>query len=188
MNLDCLGNSADHFKGSLLRRLFERRLLNELAVDPLINDFPRWDEGSLKLYSDLVGIQLQPGQTKSTTLAGRRRRPGIPGHLGDLFLDPTTGVAYGKQEGDRYVHPDEVRALLVASNVVAAYQYTGRSGPLQIAVLAMNAVRGSAKDIYASAYDGGSVSILFFSRDYARIEAIGSELRNWLGVASGRIM
>jgi hypothetical protein len=118
-----------------------------------------------------------------TSPSGHRRALGIPGHRGDLFLDPSTGVIYGKQGGERYISPNEIRALLSPSNVVVIYQ-AGPRGGRDAAVEAIQAVDQPRGSLAAVACDRRKSSMLFFSKDLARIESITAWLRRWMGPGS----
>lgn len=187
MELGYLGNEVDTFKGAILRLLTAYQLLRDLAVDPMITDPERWDAKSYEFYSKLMGIEIRPNQPLAIRLSGHRRAPGIPGHSGDFFLDPSTGVVYGQQDGERYIFPNEVRALLNPSNVVVIYQAWPQGGR-DAAVEAIQAVDQPSGSLAAVTCDRRKTSMLFFSRDFARIESITAWLRRWMGPGSRRIL
>lgn len=191
MQLSCLLNSVDTFKGTLLRLLMAYELLRDMAVDPLISDPDLWDSEAYQVYSTLMGISLRSDQPRSVLQEGSRRLPGIPGHSGDIFLDPSTGVVYGRQgrrNVERYVFPEEIRALLSPSNVVCIYQAWPQRGVRDAALEAIQVVVQPRGSLAAVTCDRGKTSMIFFSRDFSRIDCIAAWLRRWMGPGSNRIL
>jgi hypothetical protein len=189
MRLDYLGDALDHFKGSLFRHLQRAGLLSNLSVDPMATDAERWNEDHYRLYCELLGVRAAHILKSRETLDAKGRRDlGLPGHDGDLFLDPDIGVLTGSQTPARsYVRPEEVRRLLSPSRVVAVYQHAWRAGESEAVRQAIRAVTSKGATAFATAYTSKQVAMLFFSTDSKRISGVVSSLCTWLGAKRGRI-
>ncbi len=189
MRLDYLGDALDHFKGSLFRRLREAGLLENLAVDPMATDAEQWTDDAYRLYSDLLGVDPRNVlKTQATLDKTGRRTLGLPGHTGDLFLDPDTGVRTGSQSTARkYVLPEEVGPLLVSSRLLLIYQHAWRAGEDESVRKAVTAIRLREPVLAATAYTSRQVAMVFFSKDSKRISAVASWLRTWLGAKHQRV-
>ena len=189
MRLEYLGDALDHFKGSLFRRLRAADLLRDLAVDPMATDADTWTHDDYRLYSDLLDVQPDKVLKSQGTLdkVGRRRL-GLPGHQGDLFLDPDTGVRTGTQPTARkYVLPEEVGPLLVSSRLLVIYQHAWRAHEAESVRQAIAAVQQIEPSIAATAYTSRQVAMLFLARDVERVSAVASWLRAWLGSKGHRV-
>lgn len=189
MRLEYLGDALDHFKGALFRRLKDADLIHDLAADPMATDVEDWTEDDYRLYSDLVAISSEKTLRDQGTLNKVGRRPlGLPGHRGDLFLDPDTGVRTGSQSTARkFVLPEEVGPLLESSRLLIIYQHAWRADESESVRQAVAAVRRVEAGITAAAYTSRQVGMLFLSRDSERVSAVASWMRKWLGSKGQRV-
>jgi hypothetical protein len=176
MNLLYLGDALDHWKGSLLERLQQARLLTNLAADAMASDALDWTPFDWHLFATLLRIADAQIVGHPTHLANDRAAYFREiAHSTDIFLDPDTGIATSRVPNrSQYLMPFELHGLLAAhpSRVVATYQHiravTTRHRLTQIvSVLAEGGHRFSC-----CSYESSTVAMLFFSSDRDRIEAI----------------
>lgn len=127
MNLSHLGDTLDHWKGSLLERLQKAKLLTDLAVDPMATDARSWTTTDRQLYATL--LRIAPAQVLQHQARLSTDRQGYFGeitHATDLFLDPDIGIATrGVRDASHHLTPDEFHGLLAAcpSRIVIVYQH-----------------------------------------------------------------
>ncbi len=107
MNLEFLGDASDHWKGALFVSLRKAMVLNDFAADTMATDQESWREEDRKLYASLLRIKQSLVIRHTTTLGYRAKYIDELAHKGDLFLDPDTGVAAGREVKDavREVQP-----------------------------------------------------------------------------------
>jgi len=191
MNLRFIGDTQDHWKGSMIETLQRGDLMAGLMVDAMATDPAVWEEEDWQLYSELLRVPRRRIVSHNALLSvdrgGYFRE--IPEGV-DLFLDPDTGVATGKvQKRDQYIYPKELAGLLTLSRVVAAYQHGGRSQIRPRLCTVVDAVGTQVPSLACVAYAATSVAMLFFSKDPDRIQPIADAFRALLGRhASDRIL
>jgi hypothetical protein len=190
VRLEFLGDAFDHFKGAIIRRLQTTDLLLDLGVDPMATDVESWGEDHYRLYADLLGVASNRVLRIPETLDPRGRRAlGHSGHVGDLFLDPDTGIRTARQSPVRsYVLPRELKHLLFSNRVIVIYQHAWRADESESVRQAVMAVADIEPRSVATAYVSRQVAMIFFSTDAKRVSAIAASLRSWLGEKRGRIL
>ena len=190
MRLKYLGDAIDHFKGSILRRLQSKNLLRNIGVDPMATDVDSWEEGHYQLYAELLGVATDRVFRIPGTLNARGRRAlGRHSHVGDLFLDPDTGIRTARQSPIRaYVLPAELAQLLASDQVVVTYQHAWRAAESESVQQAIRSVADIELRSTATAYVSRQVALIFFSTDTERISAIENSLQSWLGKKRARIL
>lgn len=176
MNRLYLGDALDHWKGSLLQRLQEKKLLVRLSIEAMASDAADWKSPDWKLLADLLRVSPAQIVRHPTTLNGDRAGyfEEIP-KTGDVFLDPDTGIATGGVKNrSQYLFASEIHALLAtpAGRVVAVYQHI-RAMTTRTRLTAIMSTLGVAREaFYSCSYESPTVAMLFFSTAAQRIEAI----------------
>ena len=176
MNLCYLGDALDYWKGSLLERMQQAKLLTELAVDPMASDAADWTDFDRALFATLLRITpAQIVQHREFLCANRARYFREIAHAADIFLDPDTGIATGRvRDMSQYVGAAELHALLDAqpSRVIAVYQHI-RAIPTRRRLGTIYAhVSADPRPFSCCSYESSTVAMLFFSRNARRVEAI----------------
>ncbi|MBZ0273314.1 hypothetical protein K8I61_14845 [bacterium] len=171
MNRNYLGDALDFWKRAMFAYLREKGAIRNLQVVPM---FPRTSEATetdeLKIaYARILGVS-------PSNILEAGEKP-----IGDVFIDPDTGVAAGtasrKHVSARVCHDFLSKE---PSNVVMVYQHAARE--TDWCETRLNILRGG--DIPACAYHGTGVALLFLSNDASRIESICVALSELLGSAA----
>ncbi len=112
MNLRFLGDSLDHWKGSVLQHLSGEGALQDLRVNAMASDLEDWETPDWAVYFRLMRVIPIQVVGHQVPLSGNRHRyfAEIP-PSGDLFLDPDTGIATGKANV-QHLKPEERAPLL----------------------------------------------------------------------------
>ena len=185
MNLRYLGDALDHWKGSLLARLQEARLLTLLAADAMASDEPDWTPPDRQLFATLLRITPEQIIRHHTHLATDRATYFREiTHSTDLFLDPDTGIATGRvKNASQYLRAAELHALLGAytSRVVSVYQHIRAATTRSRLTAIMSVLSEGRHPFCCCSYESSTVAMLFFSRDAARVEAIHQHFAQLLG-------
>lgn len=186
MNLTFLGDSLDHWKGSLFSLLSEAKLISELTIDLMATDIEQWKEDDFESFSKLLGVS--PAQIfKHKHRLDRERKlyfselGSVPG---DLFLDPDTGIATSDaREQSKYLFPDELHGLLKHHNgrVVSVYQYVSRQRTRDRIRKVIEVVANTDIHFGCCTYESPSVAMLFFSSNTERIRCIEDFFHSLLG-------
>lgn len=178
-----LGDALDHWKGSLIRGLQQHETLVDFAVDPLISDPDPWSPDDFLVFARLLQVAAGQFIPHPVGLSSRRAYFSEIVHVGDLFLDPDTGVATGSVRApSKYIFVDEVRDLLLTnpSRLLMIYQHGDRT-PMRTRV---NAVIRRLEREYSSirwcAYLSASVGMLFLSGEMQRIRAVVAHFQDLL--------
>jgi len=193
MNKKHLGDALDHWKGSILRQLQQKRLVSDLGVEPMITDSQPWHKDALVVYAKLLHVRR--GQFASHHWGTRGNRDSYFAETarrcpGDIFLDPDTGVCTGKVTR-RHVTPSEVSRLLEHNRgrLIVVYQHGARA-TLRVRVRQVIEVLEKAvpRDVklYWCSYEAGSVAMLFLSLDPKRPQRVAKCFLSTLGVAANR--
>ena len=179
MNLRYLGDALDHWKGSLLERLQQAKLLTDLAADAMTSDSPDWTHEDLGLFATLLRISpTQIVQHQKSLPINRSGYFAEITHPTDIFLDPDTGIATGRVPNvSQYLHPTELHGLLAAypSRVVGVYQHIRAVTTRQRLSGILSVLSGNEQPFCCCSYESSTVAMLFFSRDRARVEAIHAD-------------
>lgn len=113
-------------------------------------------------------------------------------YLGDLFLDPDTGIATGNASRKR-IMTNEIELLLKnnSERVLSIYQHARQGIKMSERVTEVTnylARNRNIKDISCVSYEGTMVAMLFISKNKERIEPIYDYFHDLLGsVADKRI-
>ena len=179
MNLMYLGDALDHWKGSLFESLQREKLVNGFAVDPMASDLSSWRDEDFQLLARLLRIDSRQVLHHNASLSDRQAYFDEIKHVGDLFLDPDTGVATGHvSRREQYVMPGELARLLdQADRMVLVYQHVRAikvspriDGPAGLGFgnrrrgLVLVRVRDRGAPVFVegrSAHDAGGVSLRY---------------------------
>jgi hypothetical protein len=179
MNQDHLGDTLDYWKGWILGELQQEKLLQDLAVDPMLTDSELWSGEHLSRYRSLLKVdKIHPNGS------------------GDLFLDPSTGIYYPGLERHKNYDP---RNYLPAGSllelfdpaderVVAVYQDLDNNRKKQQEhVDRITSEIWTRRDTMKYKFSltcyphmCGQVAMLFFSRNAERIGAIRGHFQKLL--------
>ncbi len=190
MKLAHLGDAMDHWKGSLIELIGDKRL----RVVPMFTDRDRWTQQHFETYARLLHRKPEDVLKKGKgNLFSSRTRHDYFCDLGkhDLFLDPDTGIASDKKAKKEHVSPSEIAGLLSESRsrVLLIYQHASRKkdGLREKLKLLRSAEGLRGCNIFA--YDSGAVSMVVISQNRQRSDEALARLKSWLGtVASTRII
>jgi len=189
MNIRFLGDALDHWKGSLFESLQNAGVLSHFAVDPLASDLHEWKQQDFDLYARLLKVSFCQVLRHKVGIADNRQKyfQEIL-HIGDLFLDPDTGVATGRVT-KRHVMPTEVGHLLDSNlkRIVVVYQHAARCRLAERVDEVLKAICDH-RGLWWCSYESGTVAMLFLSRDRGRTGAVANHFRGILSLrADGRI-
>lgn len=182
MNLKFLGDALDHWKGAMFASLRGANALRNFAVDPMANDIGRWRDEDFSLFAGL--LQIAPSQVirHRARLEHRAAYFGEISHIGDLFLDPDTGVATGRvREG--HVSPAEVGLLLDASadRLLVIYQHVRGMLVAHRVSGVMSTLEEVIGPFSGCSYESGTVAMLFLTRMHERTELVAEHFDALLG-------
>ena len=185
MNLRYLGDALDHWKGSLFERLQRASLLRSFAVDAMATDAEDWQPSDFALFANLLRVEeRQILRHKDQLEIDRGGYFSEITHGGDLFLDPDTGLATGKVGVlSQYLFANEVHGLLARQPgcVLAVYQHIRAQKTRDRLQRVISSLKLPDQPFTCCSYESGTVAMLFFSRDAARVEALHQHFVNWLG-------
>jgi hypothetical protein len=190
VNLRYLGDALDHWKGSLFERFQRASLLRDFAVDSMATDAEDWRPEDFDLFADLLRIKREQIVHRGKLLT--INRPGYfreVNHTGDLFLDPDTGIATcAVSDRSQYLFPAELHGLLERQpeRLVAVYQHIRAQKTRDRLQRVVAVLRLPDNPFSCCSYESGTVSMLFFSRDAARVDGIYQYLEGFLGVHATR--
>ncbi len=184
MNLDFLGDSLDHWKGSLFESLQSARLLNDFAIEPMASDLEKWTSHDFGLYARLLHVCRNQVLEHTVSLRQRRDYFAELSHTGDLFIDPDIGVATDKQQkpDEQHVRLQEVKQLLDTNpdRVLLIYQHV-RGNVRERVDSVLRAIRSHIECLRWSTYESRTVAMLFLAHRSSRPAAIASHFTELLG-------
>lgn len=193
MNLTHLADALDHWKGSVIRLL--RSEIPDPCVLPMLTDPDNWNFDLFSVYARLLGVDPGMILKKDVQILPDDEREeyfSIDSQF-DLFVDPDTGIGDGRtvpEERDRYIMPPEITGLVPnrSPRLLLIYQHAPWGEPTRRPHI-IGRVR-TLKTIIGKqcvfAYFAGQVSMVFVSRDSARLNRVRQHLENLLGpVARG---
>jgi hypothetical protein len=189
MNLKHLGDALDHWKGSVIELIGDKKL----RVVPMFTDHEPWPQPHLDTYAKLLRREPEDILKKGVRFS-KNSRDAYFSNLGkeDLFLDPDTGIASEENAKEKHVKPSEIAILLEesGSRMLLIYQHRllfRRDGFREKLNLLRSTV--SPKDCPMFAYDSGTVSMVVISQSQKRIKEASERIHSCLGlVASARII
>lgn len=188
MKLAHLGDALDHWKGSLIELIGEKRV----RVVPMLTDRDGWTEQQIETYARLLHLKPKDVLKKDIHFSSRTRRVYFC-DLGehDLFLDPDTGIASDEKAKKEHVRLSEIAGLLPesGSRMLLIYQHASRKKDgLREKLNLLQSTEGlRGCDMFA--YDSGAVSMVVISQNRERSVRALARLKCWLGpVASTRII
>jgi hypothetical protein len=190
VNSKFLGDALDHWKGSLIQFLSDKKLIKDLVVEPMITDGRPWSKSDTETYRRL--LRLEPSNQifhSQSTFSGKRDEYfDLLPETTDLFLDPDTGIATGSA-GREHVKTSELRRLLANSDrVLMVYQHSARGSFHERLGEITGTVSRDIPNVYCSTYACGRVAVFFLSLNRVRIEGICKALKEHLrGTAESRI-
>jgi len=190
MKLARLGDALDHWKGSLIELIGDKRL----RVVPMLTDRDRCTQQHFETYARLLHRKPEDVLKKEKgALFSKRTRHGYFCDLEehDLFLDPDTGIASDKKAQKEHVSFSEIARLLSESRsrMLLIYQHASREKDgLREKLNLLRSTEGlRGCDIFA--YDSGAVSMVVISQNRGRSDKALARLKCWLGpVAATRII
>jgi hypothetical protein len=186
MNLRFLGDSLDHWKGSVFESLQSSKVLENLRVDAMASDFDNWHPEDWSLYAKLLRVQESQILAHKVSFAINRRSyfEEIPGY-GDLFLDPDIGIKPPSSGNiPQYVKHEELFFLMNQDRrrVVTVYQHGTRTLAMRPRVGGILArLRSADTNCSCASYYSSQVALLFFSFTRDRIEALSGHFHKFLG-------
>ena len=179
MNLKHLGDALDYWKGGIIGRL--QANLSDIHVLPMFTDAPgTWTSNRLKLYADLVGVDVSNILQQQTPFSSASRKTYF-GNLGisddiDLLVDPDTGIEPNSRNDETHIRLLELGLLLPrgCSRLVLVYQHSPRR---KINNWCDDSIQRVVNNSYTEgslifAYLAGNVAMLFMSRNYQRLVAV----------------
>ena len=114
MNRAHLGDALDHWKGSVIELIGDKKL----QVVPLLTDPDRWTQENLETYARLLRRKpedvLKSGKGDLFSSSTRHRYFCDLGEH-DLFLDSDTGIAPDEKAQKQHVRPSEIAGLISQS-------------------------------------------------------------------------
>lgn len=178
MNLQFLGDALDHWKGSVFEELEHSSLLKDFRVDAMASDSEKWEQIDYRLYARLLKVKQAQLVVHKNALSGDRKKyfNEIPA-IGDLFLDPDTGVKTGKvRTQSQYLIVAELHDLLKLNKdrVIAVYQHVRARHTRDRVEEVLRALRSEKGCFFCTSYESSTVALLFFGSEPERIEAINA--------------
>ena len=192
MNLQFLGDALDHWKGSVFETLQQESALRDFLVDPMASDAPVWKPADSQLFARLLRIEQRQLVSHSHDLCRDRAQyfAEIPS-MGDLFLDPDTGIKTGHVTRiEQYLLPTELFEAMDRGQerVVVVYQHVRAKRTRERVEEVLAALNEKDRQFYCTSYESGTVALLFLSRHRSRIGAVRDCFLQFLGAhASNRI-
>ena len=126
MNSKYLGDALDHWKGSLISALSQKKLIRNIVVEPMITDATAWLREDLNTYKRLLNLDSTRSicHGNSTFLGKRDKYFTKLLKVGDVFLDPDTGIATG-DASKVHIKISELGKLIIDSDrVLMVYQHS----------------------------------------------------------------
>jgi len=190
MNRAHLGDAFDHWKGSVIEAISDKKL----QVVPMLTDRDQWTQEDFETYARLLHREPEDVLKNGTCdLFSSKSRDRYFCDLGehDLFLDPDTGIAPDEKAQRQHVRPSEIARLISQSRsrILLIYQHASRKkdGLVEKLKLLRTAEGLTGCDIFA--YDSGAVSMVVMSQNRERTDKTLACLKSWLGpVAATRII
>lgn len=176
MNLQFLGDALDHWKGSVFEALQNSLLLKGFRVDAMASDSEKWEQNDHRLYAKLLRIEQHQLIAHENTLSGDRNKyfNEIPS-MGDLFLDPDTGLKTGTVKTvSQYLKAAELHSLLEQNKgrIIAVYQHVRARRTRERMEEVLQVLGHERNGFFCTSYESGTVALLFFGLEPKRIEAI----------------
>jgi hypothetical protein len=189
MNLTFLGDALDHWKGSLFESLTREGIFRNFAVDPMASDLPAWQPDDFRLFAELLRVDRSQIVEHQSTLSDRSTYFAEINHLGDLFLDPDTGVATGKRRpSQQHITASEIAGLLVPDRVLVVYQHVRARRVCDRVDAVCQVIRSQMSPCHWCSYESGTVALIFLARTAERISTVARHFSSLLGRhAVGRI-
>jgi hypothetical protein len=180
-----LGDALDHWKGSLIRQLQDKGLVQTLAVDPMFTDPEDWDDDDLAAYARLLHVER--GQIISHTCDLTNRadyfKETTEKHHGALFLDPDTGILTGhRPPREKHVTVGEIGNLLSVApeSLVMIYQHAARTHMSKRVDEVIEVLQKEVRCTWAS-YESATVAMLFVSLGQEGPRKVAEFFREQLG-------
>jgi hypothetical protein len=131
MNRAHLGDALDHWKGSVIEVISDKKL----QVVPMLTDRDQWTQEDFETYARLLHRKpedvLKNGEGDLFSSRTRHRYfrdlVNMTGEH-DLFLDPDTGIAPDEKAQKQHVRPSEIAGLISQSRsrILLIYQHASR--------------------------------------------------------------
>lgn len=190
MKLPHLGDALDHWKGSVIRLL--KNELTDLRVLPMLTDPTLWNPELFCVYAGL--LHVNPGMILKTNIQilpedERAEYFNVDCQF-DLFIDPDTGIGDRKIPSDpdkknEYIMPSEVASLVPdgSTRMLLIYQQATLGGITRIPHIRgrVDTLKMATGRHYVFAYFAGQTSMVFVSRDTARLSRVRGHLERLLG-------
>lgn len=194
MNLTHLGDALDFWKGSVIGALAGWGHLHDVHVLPMITDSPireEWRDRHFALYAALlrVGQERILRQDVDFTAATRAEYFHTGLDVGDIFVDPDTGIEPTTRGGTKHIRRQEIAMLLPeeARRIVLVYQHAYRKDDYAAATLKQIVADDCLRGCRAFAYKGGSVSMIFIARDATRLGTVRDAMHSFFSAKSDRV-
>jgi hypothetical protein len=196
MNTQFLGDALDHWKGSLISILRNKKIFRKLAVEPMITDDQPWQPQDLQTYTRILNLGQHDTvcHTNTTFRAHNINRQDYFGQIPndcDLFLDPDTGIA--SEGGNRkHIRIREILRLLngdsTGTRLLMVYQHLARTSSEEQRQIIQNRLDQLNRRACYCVYQSRQAAMLFISRNKKRIRNICRTLKDCLtGTAAVRI-
>jgi hypothetical protein len=156
----------------------------------MASDRSAWQPEDDLLFAWLLRIDKSQLIQHSVDLTSREQYFDEIKHMGDLFLDPDTGIATGKVKNiSQYVRPSEIKRLLRDSDrLLAIYQHVRAQAVSRRVDAVCRALNGAIDGCNWCSYESGTVAMMFLSRSRQRVVDVTTHFRRLLGGhAVGRV-
>jgi hypothetical protein len=181
MNKKHLGDAFDYWKGSLILILTQKhKLISNLIVVPMITDDELWKEKQWQKYRTILNLLKKNSvwnekKFKNPQKSRHEYFTSIPADC-DIFLDPDTGVSFGKRKKE-HIAINDIQCLLNNVNdnrVLMVYQHArhNRNRAEQDCNMLKKQIHGTC----CYPHECGQVTMFFISRDKKRIQKIKKAL------------
>jgi hypothetical protein len=182
MKIDYLADALDHWKGSLFEYLQSENALRDLGVDPMATDRDQWNDADFCLYARLLRVGRDQIISHGTPLLFRDCYFAEIDCLGDIFLDPDTGIGKGSPI-EKYVKPKELATLLSSTpgRVIAVYQHVRARTTRDCVDKCIADVDRQVEIGGWCSYESPSVAMIFLCGVDSRTREIAAALESLLG-------
>jgi hypothetical protein len=193
MRLDYLGDSLDHWKGSLLGRLRAENLLRPLRVVPMLTDGALWSATHHAVYcahlglavSDLISTKVFDGNVRADYFKHAAEQACRDS---DLFIDPDKGIEPSRCKKE-HVSLLNLCSLATGDRLLLVYEQTKAYGSNYASHVDKLSSRLGAASLFSVFWTGRQVAMAAISRDASRVAAIRRHWHSIVGpLAERRIL
>jgi hypothetical protein len=188
MNRQYMGDALDYWKGSVFEYLQREQVLRNFLVDPMATDASEWNRDGSNLFARLLRIEETRLVHHTRDLCKDRKQylSEIPA-VGDLFLDPDTGIKTGYvRQLEKYLLPSEIFEVMETeeNRMIAVYQHVRAKKTRSRLEEVVTTLKEQKRPFSCSSYESGTVALLFLSQTGDRAEAVRDCFKKFLGAHS----